>query len=228
MDVLLPEEKAFVISQELLPIRISEDETHETIVANNYHSLGDIHGYHSIHRLLCFHEKDLMYIWFHHLDIENFSEIDEINARSNEIIPLLEQGFFAFDLDVRYINNLMGYGLYTKCKLKAEEYLGEYVGLVSNFQQSSISDEGNVHNTSDYALYYPVCGGGYHIDAREYGNILRFMNHSDNPNAKFCCVILNKLAHVIVMTMREIEVNEQITVNYSSNYWLTRKLKPLN
>ena len=31
---------------------------------------------------------------------------------------------------------------------------------------------------TDYAMFYPSSDGGYEIDAKEYGNLTRFINHS--------------------------------------------------
>jgi hypothetical protein len=61
------------------------------------------------------------------------------------------------------------------------------------------------------------------VNAFDFGNVIRFINHSIIPNADFRKVFFEGLVHVVCSTIKEIKKGEQITVNYGASYWIARK-----
>jgi SET domain-containing protein len=98
-------------------------------------------------------------------------------------------------MSVRHIGLIdeveVGYGVFAEDELAPGSFLGEYVGVVHgtsgstqflNSMQQEVDKE--FGDSLAYTCQYPSCDGGLGINAIEYGNIIRFMNHSSNPNAE--------------------------------------------
>jgi SET domain-containing protein len=66
------------------------------------------------------------------------------------------------------------------------------------------------------------------IDAIEYGNIIRFINHSNNPNCQFKRLYHCGINHIICVSLTDVLSDQQLTVDYGSSYWNNRELKPSN
>lgn len=77
--------------------------------------------------------------------------------------------------------------------------------------------------------YYSVyLESGYVINARDMGNISRFVNHSCNPNCDVQLRIVNGLPCVAVFALRNILAGEELTFNYkfeSFNIYKKEKCK---
>jgi len=44
------------------------------------------------------------------------------------------------------------------------------------------------------------------------------VNHSDNPNCEILIVVSNKLPKVMLVSLRKIKKNEELTINYGPDY----------
>mmetsp|Transcript_2945 Transcript_2945/g.2939 ORF Transcript_2945/g.2939 Transcript_2945/m.2939 type:complete len:93 (+) Transcript_2945:1-279(+) len=84
-----------------------------------------------------------------------------------------------------------------------------------------------VGSNSSYSLNYPTADKSYVIDASEFGSIIRFVNHSSNPNTEFRSILHQGIVHILCITIREIEKDEQVTVNYGQSYWHHRNINPI-
>ena len=109
-----------------------------------------------------------------------------------------------FKLDVKDTHTKMGSGLFAgedidvpleEASTTSHIVIGEYVGLLHNCSSSGA-----------YSMaYYISSGNGFdqhwQIDAKEYGGLLRFINHSTYfPNVKFVNVFYGHLWHVLVVS----------------------------
>lgn len=148
---------------------------------------------------------------------------------------LLNSGGISCDIYVKFIDARFGCGLFASKDIDKGACLGEYVGVLSSTSTSS----------SAYTLAYPSSDGAFGINASEYGNIIRFANHSETPNAEFVCVSHCGLAHIVCvsasypllilsylhreltcvlqMLKRDIRQGEEITVDYGQSYWKFRQ-----
>lgn len=100
------------------------------------------------------------------------------------------------------------------------EYLGEFIDIDEASLRLSNTSLTTDHN---YLIvvrehFHPSIGNRViSIDARNSGNIARFINHSCDPNA---CMIIghvgSDLPRVGLFAMRDIDANEEICFDYGS------------
>lgn len=71
-------------------------------------------------------------------------------------------------------------GLFATDDLATLEFLGEYTGVLK------VHADG-VNSFDPYGISYPSVyeGGDLYVSASEYGNVMRCINHSSRPNARF-------------------------------------------
>jgi hypothetical protein len=115
----------------------------------------------------------------------------------------------------------VGWGLFTSSSvaLTAGQYVAEYVGVL----YSKGADP------SAYSLFYPSSDGSYEIDALEFGNLSRFINHSSTKNnAVYKHILHQGVIHVICVATQDIPPNCQIFVDYGGSYWRARGITPVD
>jgi SET domain-containing protein len=136
--------------------------------------------------------------------------------------PYLEKGF-AHDrrLFVALVSPEMGYGVFADVFIPAEAIIGEYTGVITNKSANT-----------DYAWVYfstPLDQEGnelqLRVDARVSGNMMRFINHSDDPNCYYLHLPFKNRWRTIYVAKRPIHQNEELTVNYGPKYWKFREDK---
>jgi uncharacterized protein len=128
------------------------------------------------------------------------------------------------DVSIRWIDEQVGYGLFTEEVIEAGSYVGEYTGVV---RENDIRRY--LEPLNHYCYQYPVddsLGRNYVIDATS-GNLTRFINHSFDPNLKPSHVYIDGFYHLIFIAMKRVEKGVQLFYNYGKNYWLIRP-KPKN
>ncbi|ORX94230.1 SET domain-containing protein [Basidiobolus meristosporus CBS 931.73] len=142
-------------------------------------------------------------------NVEVFSEYAEIIKDHNDDERLY----------VRWINDIIKWGLFT-CELIPEgTIVGLYTGLLTN-------------NTLDgaYAWQYSyldsvvVDKDSYQVDlsvdSLNVGNYLRFANHNTKlQNAQSMYSVHDNLWHIFYVALRDILPNEEIFVDYGDQYW---------
>eukprot|EP01031_Cornospumella_fuschlensis_P040532 gene40532-49407_t len=101
--------------------------------------------------------------------------------------------------------------------LEAGECLGEYTGVVSSHTSF------DAVNMQAYCCQYSSCAGDTYINAMEYGNIIRFINHSNSPNAELRSMDIDLVPHVICFTKERIRKDEQIFISYGASYWQNKR-----
>ncbi len=96
----------------------------------------------------------------------------------------------------------IGYGLYTNSKILNNTFIGEYTGIVSSGGKYNSNDDINEGGSSmsNYRLCYPSTDGGFAIDAAEYGNVTRFINHSWRPNCEIRNIFLDGIIHCVFVS----------------------------
>ncbi|GBC05619.1 hypothetical protein RclHR1_06310015 [Rhizophagus clarus] len=123
---------------------------------------------------------------------------------------------------IRWINDIVRYGMYAAKPYHRRDVLGVYSGLVTrqltdleyawefNYLIDVKDDDGNKVR---------VC-----IDAKHMGNYMRFANHRDaNQNGDQLYVVFNDLWHVLYIAQTDIKPHDQIFVNYGQGYWENKK-----
>jgi len=141
-----------------------------------------------------------------------FSEERELGKK------LLEQVYFSSSLpfSVRFIDQLMGFGLYAEQDFEQNFFIGAYTGAFIPLKEAE--------NTA-YCFRYPVRWTSlysYCIDSEKTGNLMRFINHSDRPNLVARPIVINNILHMALFTLHPIAKGEELFLHYGSDYWRKR------
>lgn len=131
----------------------------------------------------------------------------------------LKQNYMASNY-VKWVNDKIGYGLFARCDIPEKGLIGEYTGEVrrsSSFDSRSWS--WNYPLQSSFRTYMP---SDFSITGHRYGNELRFVNHSNFPNAEGVMVFSHQLWHLVYIAKKVIWKDEEIVVNYGRRHWRHR------
>ena len=118
---------------------------------------------------------------------------------------------------VKWINPLVGYGLFAKDDIPQYSLIGEYTGVIR--KRNRKQDKNN-----DYLFGYVLAHHEtpYVVDASREGNYTRFINHSDEPNLHSTWLINKGLCHIILVSKSYIPKDTQITYDYGPYYFRKR------
>ena len=126
---------------------------------------------------------------------------------------------FCADVKIRWVDNILGYGVFADEDLEKDSFVGEYVGIVRPLCRIYSKE-------NEYCFHYPTKFWSMEylvIDSLKVGNELRFVNHSDIPNLVPNCMTIRSLIHIVLMTTRKIKKGEQLTFDYGEDYWKRRQ-----
>lgn len=118
---------------------------------------------------------------------------------------------------IRFVDSLIGYGVYAEQTIPKLAYIGEYVGVVRRRDKKRDQDNSYIFRYLRTNLFKPLV-----IDAEEKGNFTRFINHSDEPNLTSRWIIVDGIYHVILFANQMIPKGKQLTYDYGPNYWSKR------
>ncbi|MCP5469737.1 MAG: SET domain-containing protein-lysine N-methyltransferase [Chlamydiales bacterium] len=130
----------------------------------------------------------------------------------------MEEGA-GIDVTIKWIDERIGYGLFTNQKLKKWQYVGEYVGLLR--RRNLI-----FRNVNDYCFQYPRewrTTKAFTIDSEDQGNYTRFINHSDTPNVESLSFFHDGVFRIGFRAIEEIAAGTELTYDYGEIYWNNRK-----
>lgn len=136
----------------------------------------------------------------------------------------LWEGFVA-DTLIKWIDPVMGYGLFTEKEFAEGEYIGEYAGVVRRLFRPREGDQQDLVRDA-YCVHYPTKWWSREysaIDAWGVGNELRFVNHSDTPNLRLEWLYDRGLLHLAFFASRAIARGEQLFFDYGTDYWRHRQ-----
>lgn len=129
----------------------------------------------------------------------------------------LEKGQVAH-VEVRWIDDELGYGLFTTTDLEDGTFVGEFTGRVKPLSCKSQSNIYCFHYpTRFFSRRYTV------VDALHEGNETRFINHSDRPNLEPLCLCDRNLLRIVFITKGKVAKGTQLTYNYGPDFWRSRK-----
>ncbi|KLJ12192.1 hypothetical protein EMPG_12742 [Blastomyces silverae] len=107
-----------------------------------------------------------------------------------------------------------GIGVRSLRSIKAGTFIGEYVGEIRDPAYRLGSTYGLHHTLRERSIGV--------IDAAIYGNWTRYMNHSCRAGVVFVSTVVGDRACVLVRAIRDIEMFEEITVDYGDEYFRPR------
>ncbi len=128
------------------------------------------------------------------------------------------RGKISMDLTIRWIDEKIGYGLWTNRAISAHTYIGQYAGLLRKRKfwkrwQNLYCFDYNIGERRS---------SSYVIDAQDHGNHTRFINHSFNPNLEPVSVYYEGKIHVIIYAKKGIPAGSQLCYDYGEEYWEKR------
>ena len=122
------------------------------------------------------------------------------------------------DVIIRYIDPVLGWGVFANRAFKKMEFVAEYTGLL---RRNQWRDRKNA-----YCFEYTLASGvktPYTIDAQDQGGISRYLNHSQTPNLLSALATHNFMSHVIFITSEPIPKGSQLYYDYGEDYWSRRE-----
>lgn len=147
---------------------------------------------------------------------------DNLFINNPDIIKLIDTPVKLDNYELRYIDPRIGCGLFARTYIKKDENLFVYGGI----KKTEIT-------YSDYCFSSYEDALNTSVDARDYGNITRFVNHAfDNviinsgalrSNVTAKPFYLNGLVFIIYVALRNINPGEQLLVDYGTGYFSVRK-----
>uniref|UniRef100_K3WLZ9 SET domain-containing protein n=1 Tax=Globisporangium ultimum (strain ATCC 200006 / CBS 805.95 / DAOM BR144) TaxID=431595 RepID=K3WLZ9_GLOUD len=151
-------------------------------------------------------------------EVDGFHHITAQSIKSNEISPKVAIGHVASLVEVE--DNPLG--LFAIDDIADLTFLGEYTGVLQ------VHNEG-VNRFDPYGVSYPSVyeSGDLYVSASEYGNVIRCINHSYSPNARFVPMIQGGILHIFCFAIKNIKAGEQIFVNYGTAYWKSTGFEPI-
>jgi hypothetical protein len=132
------------------------------------------------------------------------------------------RGAVALDLTIRWLDDVVGYGVWTNRAIPANAFIGEYVGLLRKRRFWKRWE--NLY-CFDYMIG-PGRSSSVVIDCQDFGNHTRFINHSNKPNLEPVSVYCDGLIHVIFYARTAIPRGVQLCYDYGEDYWEKRR-KPV-
>ena len=118
---------------------------------------------------------------------------------------------------IRYINPVLGWGVFTTRDFKKMEFVAEYAGKLRKRKR--------LDRKNAYCFEYLTTPGyatPYTIDARDQGGVGRYINHSAKPNLLSTLATVDHVSHVILVTNQPIPKGTQLSFDYGSDYWSCR------
>ena len=113
----------------------------------------------------------------------------------------------------RFMTQEKGWGVKTKNKITAGQFIMEYVGeVVSETEFKFRMTNEYADDTHHYCLHLD---GGIVIDGHRVGGECRFVNHSCQPNCEMQKWCVNGLYRMALFSLKDIDANEELTYDYN-------------
>ena len=119
---------------------------------------------------------------------------------------------------IKWIDETLGFAVFAKQDIEAGSFIGEYAGKVRQLHRFR-------NDQNSYCLHYPTRFLSWNylaIDALEFGNEMRFVNHSDTPNLKAYCLVDRGLLHMALFANQNISQGSELTFDYGKDFWRKR------
>lgn len=114
-----------------------------------------------------------------------------------------------------------GWGVRAAQPISKGSYVCEYIGeIITDFEADQREDDSYLFDLDNKD------GETYCIDARRYGNIARFINHSCEPNLIPVKVYVDhqdlKFPRIAFFAVRDIDANEELAFDYGDKFWIIK------
>lgn len=130
---------------------------------------------------------------------------------------------YARNVEIKFVDDHMGDGLFALKEFKKNEVVGQYSGRISLLPSSDLREDGNVtgRDVMEYVFEFPdtpFCA--YGVDAATDGNFTRFINHATGKEANLSSVefFYDGMCRVIFIADKHISAGSQFFYDYGDNY----------
>lgn len=174
-------------------------------------------GVHYLDELVFEDKKALAWM---HKQLKKLKKSKEFAAQNHWLLALFEEEFRKKNLpnvSIKEVNSIVGHGVFAEETLKALTYIGEYTGVVRKRRRKEDKENNYIFRYLETRFRIP-----YVIDAREKGNVTRFLNHSTTPNLLSRALVIDDSYHIIFFTKQPCHKGEQLTYDYGPFYWKKR------
>ncbi|PIS00252.1 MAG: hypothetical protein COT84_08590 [Chlamydiae bacterium CG10_big_fil_rev_8_21_14_0_10_35_9] len=167
------------------------------------------------------------------LEVSSFSHLRKLmkltkRAQKNEQITSQEKWLGAYfspeiyyDMNpavtVKWIDPLKGWGLFATQDLRKKQWIGEYTGVLR---------PSNLKKDQKNAYCFEYAFSNFTIDAKDKGNLTRFINHSYTPNLTPYLCFQGQMLHIVFLTNAFIPKGTELSYDYGPDYWRKRE-KPI-
>jgi hypothetical protein len=171
-----------------------------------------------------FHYQDQLVLNTHlsFNDLPTFVDGDKLFYVDTEIKRIMTEKTNHQRYELRYINQTIGFGVYTKVFIREGEIVCGYYGIK---ELLSRGDKRYFFNTQKDSL-------NLGINSRQFGNIARFINHAPmtltKKSSKYCFLTANLIAKshwlnglevIFFHAKRPIAVGEQLLIDYGEAFF---------
>jgi hypothetical protein len=129
------------------------------------------------------------------------------------------RGYLASHVEVRTTGQKNN-GLYSLETIMPGELIGEYHGDVTTQAEFDASLKHDSNRDISYIAVLSVPGGHekLHIDAIRRGSLMRFANHSCDPNSELAPLLLGPRPRLFLRAIKPISTGTEITFDYNWSY----------
>uniref|UniRef100_A0A0K0FYT6 [histone H3]-lysine(27) N-trimethyltransferase n=1 Tax=Strongyloides venezuelensis TaxID=75913 RepID=A0A0K0FYT6_STRVS len=123
----------------------------------------------------------------------------------------LQRGF-SKRLDIKE-STIAGFGAFATDLIKKGEFISEYKGEIISQEESE--RRGRVYDSIKMNYLFKL-NQLQQVDAYHYGNVCRFINHSDtNPNVHAKIIVVSGMQKIALIALRNIDPGEELFFNYN-------------
>lgn len=153
-------------------------------------------------------------------DLPPFVDGDSLYITNDKLVTLLKTPSTFSRYELRYISPEIGFGVFSKKTIKKEDIISIYSGVKTIRKPDSLSFS-FIAKQDCFMMY---------LDASQYGNITRFINHAPTHNSEHSLSLieanvkantysLNGIEVIVYSACKEILPGEQLLVDYGQAFF---------
>lgn len=151
-----------------------------------------------------------------------------VSKKNQTLLNKYNKNLFEINNDfyIKIVDEQKKYGTFSSSFILKNAYVGIYGGEVRPLYEILIEEQ-RQNKANRYLMSLDEQESDnefrnkafkFYIDAQEKGFFTRFINHSESPNCQAYLLYLEEYPVPIILALRDIEKNEEITINYGNHF----------